>query len=120
MNLPSVNEEMSIAFDVDSTLIMHDKPETHDLEFIDPYDGTKQTARIHTRHVDFLIRSRQQGYKIVVWSAGGKAYADVIVDALKIRPYVDLVLCKFIKFVDDLEANDILVNRIYIKEEGHK
>lgn len=112
---------MVMGFDVDDTLIMHDFDNgTHDIFINDPYvKDMVISGRIHTRHVELLKRSRAQGYFIIVWSGGGKLWADAVVDALGIREYVNFTTAKMVKFVDDLPAQEVLVNRIYLNEKGN-
>jgi len=113
------NPEMSVGFDIDDTLLMADNSEPHDVSFADPHDpGKIITGRIHKRHIKLLKDYKARGFYIVIWSGNGKKYADAVVKALKIKKYVDHTMAKFSKFVDDLPAEKILVNRVYLNEKG--
>jgi hypothetical protein len=51
----------------------------------------------------------------MVWSAGGVQWAKTVVNTLGLADYVDLIITKPSKFVDDLPADQVLGQRIYLK-----
>lgn len=118
--------EQVITFDCDDTLIFWDDQcytggalENY-IEMICPHDGAKTYHRVHKRHVAFLKKQKAKGYTVVVWSAGGTAWAEAVVLKLGIEGYVDIVMSKPQKYVDDiLDANHILGNHIYLSEDGY-
>lgn len=114
-----IDNEMVVFCDVDDTLIMHDNSLPYDLYITDPYmpDFT-QAVRKHQKHIDFLKNLKGRGYTIIVWSAGGAKWANTVVKALQLENYVDICMCKPVKYVDDLEAHQILGTRVYLNEKG--
>lgn len=115
--------EHTICFDVDDTLIMWDSnfnmPEEGDVEIQCPWDGQISFHRPHTRHIEFLKKQYTKGYTVIVWSAGGAKWAETVVKTLGIEDYVDYVMSKPQKWVDDLiQADQVLGTHIYLSEEG--
>lgn len=116
--------EHIICYDCDDTLIMWDENHTQPFEgavkVVCPHDGEVSFHRVHKRHVGFLKKQKSKGYTVIVWSSSGTGWAKAVVDALELEPYVDFVMSKPGKYVDDLpDANDILGNHIYLDEKGH-
>ena len=80
-------KEVYIAFDVDGTLIKNAHADRYKkrrtLDGAYPYDQGNMDI------IDILVLlSRQKNVKIIVWSGGGKQYADNWVDRLQIREWV--------------------------------
>ena len=116
--------EHTICYDVDDTLIMWDdnytKPFKDCVAITCPYDGTTTYHRIHKRHVGFLKKQHAKGYTVVVWSSSGAAWAETVVKALGLEKYVDFVMSKPQKWVDDLSnPAEVLGIHIYLDEKGH-
>ncbi len=61
-----------------------------------------------------LMDHHSRGFTNIVWSAGGYAWAHEVVYALGLQDYVTLIMAKPLKYVDDLQAPEILVSRIYL------
>jgi FMN phosphatase YigB (HAD superfamily) len=116
----TLDNEMVVMFDVDDTLVMwSDKfhtPETGKIEFVDPYDDTTLYLKPHRKHINFLKQLKARGYTIIVWSGGGYRWAKAVVETLGLKDSVDVVMTKPAKFVDDLPANEVLVNRVYLED----
>lgn len=105
--------------DVDETLIFWEAKDIDAddcvIEVTDPYiNGTRVKVVPHWRNIRLLQRKFGQGHKIVVWSAGGSEWAETIVKALKIEPFVHLILSKPTHIIDDKEMKDWGVPRIYL------
>ena len=96
-----------VYFDVDDTLLIWptkvDKyPDLPKISVENPYysDSPYSThpkyipLQIHTTHLENLKEHHTNGDIIVVWSRGGKQWADAAVDALGIR---DMVYCTLTK-----------------------
>lgn len=116
---PIRSKEHSIMIDVDDTLVMWHQP-VNDIIVECPYSGDEIPLKIHKRHVKLLKDHYARGYCVVVWSAAGVAWADAVVDALELRPYIYDTLSKPQKFIDDLPATEVLVNRLYLNDkEAH-
>jgi len=109
-----MNNESVICFDVDETLIMH---KAGKLKVKDPYvEKTYHKVKPHNKHIQLLKTHKGRGYCIVVWSAGGVKWAENVVKALDLESYVDLIITKPLKYVDDLEADKILTSRVYLND----
>lgn len=80
---------MKIAFDVDGTLISF------------PDDQPRRNI------IEMLITLRMSGHDIIVWSGGGKEYAEVWVKRLFLAPYVQLVMEKPLHRIDEGPFADI-------------
>lgn len=113
-----IDNEMVSFFDVDDTLVMWGRPgDPNAIPFIDPHDGSTHCLVPHTRHIKLLTDFKARGYEIIVWSGGGKDWAKTVVETLGIQDSVDYVMTKPMKYIDDLQAHEVLGSRIYLKEE---
>ena len=128
----SLDNEFTIMIDIDDTLIMWDSPNhPHEMmtaedqikynkedlvHILDPYTKDNWYFRKHNKHIEFLKTCKAQGYQVIVWSGGGAKWAKTVTEALGLQEFVDVTMVKPIKFVDDLPANEVLVNRIYLKD----
>ena len=112
--------ELPIFFDVDDTILIWEgnayKPGKGKVKVIDPTDDRPRYLKPHKRHVEFLKKCAKRGYQVTVWSAGGWAWAEAAVKALQLEQYVTKVETKPLKYVDDLEAHQILGSRVYLKD----
>jgi len=110
--------EYVVAFDVDDTLVMWDEPSqpgVGKVSFVDPYDGSFHYLTPHKKHVDLLKKYKARGMMVMVWSAGGAKWAEAVLMTLKLTEFVDVVMTKPSKFVDDLQAHEVLGQRVYLK-----
>lgn len=114
-----IDNEMVAAFDIDDTLLMwfHPDAQTRGQHFKDPHDDTEHLLVPHEKHIKLLKDFKARGYTIIVWSGGGYAWAETVVKTLGLEDHVDIVMTKIMKYVDDLEAHEILGSRIYLKHE---
>jgi phosphoglycolate phosphatase-like HAD superfamily hydrolase len=105
--------------DVDETLFLWkskygklDDPRCITMEVFD----AKYKVLPHFKHIDLIIKLKSQGYKIVIWSAGGEVWANEAVDKLGLRKFVDVVLAKPTLYIDDKMPEEFLHrhNRIYM------
>ena len=110
--------------DVDGTLVLWDptpeQSEKFGIDITSPcsfsiIDGEAiptgtWTARLvpHNVHIEQLKRFKMRGHTVVVWSAGGWDWCKVVVEALRIEPYVDLVISKPTWVMDDLPASEFM------------
>lgn len=111
-----VDKESTIFFDVDDTLVMWGKAKKGQkvVMVTSPHDGKQEYLRPHPGHIKVLKDRRARGSFIVVWSAGGFAWARAVVKALGLEDYVHLVMTKPHMYVDDLEAQHIMGERLYL------
>lgn len=111
--------EYVVAIDCDDTLVMwdvnHTQPHENSVAFICPYDGSTNHLIPNKKHIDFLKKCKGRGMCIMVWSAGGVLWAEAVINTLGLSDYVDLIITKPSKYVDDLFAKDILGQRVYLK-----
>jgi predicted phosphatase len=117
-----IKVESTIFFDVDDTLIMWVKTENFDLRekvsIKSPYDDTINHVFKHKGHIKILKDKKARGSLIVVWSAGGFAWAEAVVKALELENYVDFCMTKPSSYVDDKQAQEIMGERIYLPFGG--
>lgn len=115
-----VNSEMNIYFDVDDTLVVWGKVKQGEkcVAITDPYDGSQYYLRPHVGHIKVLRDRKARGATIHVWSASGHKWAETVVRALGLEQYVDFVLSKPMMYVDDLQASDILGERLYLGKDS--
>lgn len=117
----------TIAFDVDSTLLLYGHEVTPEVYATLPsvfissgISGTYVSTReykVHTKHVEAVKQVKAEGAKVIVWSAGGEEWARQAVEALQLQDYVDVIIAKPDAFYDDLPSSEFLPNisRRYIK-----
>lgn len=97
--------ENVVMFDVDETLLMFDG------------DPEYNTPRPHQTHIDKLKQHAYRGHTVIVWSAGGAAWAARAVAMLELEAFVDVVMAKPKWFYDDRQAHEILGERVYFPVE---
>lgn len=114
-----IRNETVATFDIDDTLVLwnHFDKENKGQHFIDPHDGTKHLLVPHWRHIKLLKDFKSRGYTVIVWSGGGYEWAETVVKTLGLEKYVDICMTKVSKFIDDLQAEEVLGSRIYLKHE---
>lgn len=98
-------------FDVDDTLIEwrpHGELNEPTISLVDVC-GTVSLHRILDKNVISLIEHRKRGHRIVVWSAGGYAWAEQAVKLLALEKYVDVVMSKPAWWYDDMTAEEVLL-----------
>jgi hypothetical protein len=113
-----VNQESTIFVDCDDTLIMWGEYKEFDIrekiEIKSPYDNTSSFHFIHKGHIKVLKDRKARGSFIVVWSAGGFAWAEAVVKALGLEEYVDLCMTKPHAYIDDKKAEEFMGEHIYL------
>lgn len=125
LNVKTINTESTLFFDVDDTLVMWDKkvdglPEgVYKIDIKCPHSADAWYALApHAGHIKILKDRKSRGSFIVVWSAGGFAWAEAVVKALNLEEYVDLCMTKPHAYVDDKKAGEIMGERIYLPFGG--
>ena len=110
-----IDNENVVMYDVDDTLVMWGTTSILNEEFICPYSNSVHHLLPNTKHIDLLKKHKGRGLCVIVWSAGGALWAKEVITKLKLESYVDLIITKPNKYVDDLQASEILGTRIYLK-----
>lgn len=106
-----VKNEQIAYFDVDDTLVS-----SHEGELVVSYYGEKRKVKPHKEHMSFMKSLKERGYYIIVHSNNGYAWAETIVKALKLEDYVDQVMSKPAKVVDDSPAQNWIPTTIWIQD----
>lgn len=123
LNMLIFPTDNSIFFDVDDTLVLWSYPgDRHeDTLLIDNY-GCLTRLLPHKAHISQLIKHKNAGHSIVVWSQGGVVWATNVVKALKLEEYVDVVMCKPFWYYDDIPMHVFMPeeHRVYYKWDEYK
>lgn len=112
-----------MTFDVDQTLLIwkkdHDKPGPNKIEIADPYDAYKTVfLKPHQVHCRLLRQYKGRGFTVIVWSKAGYAWAETAVKVLDLEKYVDYVMTKPDRHIDDAtKIEDIIGNRVYFEDK---
>lgn len=113
-----IKNEKVAPFDVDSTLVMHQDPESiysSEKVFVkDSVSGGTIVVRINRPMVRLLKEEHARGAFVIVWSRGGYQWAADVIKALGLSKCVNLVITKPGSYYDDLEVQAWLKDRIYI------
>jgi hypothetical protein len=113
-----INTESNVMCDVDDTILMWDNPTINGIGKV-PVEFAGETVYLtpHKYHVQLLKMYKQRGYSVFVWSANGVEHATRAVAALGIEEFVDFVMTKPAKHMDDSEnPGAILGPRVYIND----
>jgi hypothetical protein len=118
-----IKNDMIVHCDVDDTIVLH--RETHKdgkgkIAITDPYDGEVMYLTPHRTHIKLLKQFKKRGYYVVLWSGAGWAWSETVAKALKLEKYIDECMTKNVKFMDDLQAPDVLGSRIYLEHKDDK
>lgn len=106
--------EQNIMWDIDDTLVMTELKGPYDLVLYNPTKEATEGLMIHHEHVKQLKSAKNRGFNNIVWSGNGYRWASIVIAALGLEEYVDSVMTKPLKFFDDLQAEQVLVNRVYL------
>lgn len=99
-----VHSTRSVWYDVDNTLVFSLREYPHQISNeIVKINGRK--FWVHVPHVETIKDFKARGHTVVIWSAGGAEWAEMVVKALQLEDCVDLVISKPDWFVDDKPAN---------------
>lgn len=119
-----IHNEQVYCFDVDDTLVLWDDkfhaPEEGRIRITDPYDGAVVYLKPHVRHIKLLKQMHGRKRFVVVWSQGGVKWAESVVEALELKPFVHLVMTKPFGYVDDIPVSSWLKNHIFLPHDGDK
>lgn len=112
-----IESELVMMCDVDDTLVMWGPQYSTSAKCVfvsNPHDGERSRLVPNKGNIKILKDRKARGSFIVVWSAGGYAWAQAVVEALDLEKYVDLIMTKPHAYIDDKQAEDIMGERIYI------
>lgn len=116
-----IEGENTVYCDVDDTLVMWDdnfrEPHEGAKKFLDPYDGSSNYLTPHKKHIELLKKYKGRGVTVIVWSAAGVKWAESVVKTLGLVEYVELVITKPNKIIDDLPVEAIFSTRIYLSNK---
>lgn len=106
-----VENELTVGVDVDGTLIR--PSDTGSIKI--PYGSTIKSFEPIMEHVELLKAYKHRGFYVIVWSHGGWQHAKYVVQALKLERFVDLIITKVSKHVDDKsDVESIVGTRVFI------
>ena len=111
-----LNNDMTVFFDIDDTLVLWDIPEDKKDRCIEFNKfGIKVKLLPHLKHIEQIKRHAARGHIVICWSAGGVKWCKEVIKKLKLESYVTLVMCKPQFYYDDLEPQEFLPlsKRIY-------
>ncbi len=111
------------AFDCDNTLVMWpDDFKINKFGRIKFTYGDEDVFLVpHSFHPVFLKNCFKRGDYIVVWSQNGFAWAKQVVEKLGLENYVDIVMNKPSRHIDDKEnLEEIVGNRVYLPHKENK
>lgn len=114
--------ENVVCYDVDETLVLwfNDCDDSKKISITCPYSGSIEHVKPHARHVDLLKKHHGRNNYVIVWSAAGTLWAEAVIKALGLEKYVDEVMTKPTKYVDDLTGDKILGVHIYLEDKDEK
>lgn len=108
-----IENEHICVYDVDQTLFMHDSSISNGL--YNPYSKSFVGGYQNYKHIELMKQHKARGMFIIVWSKAGSKWAEAVIKYLKLEEYVDLILTKPDKYIDDMNGNSILGEHIYLK-----
>lgn len=118
--MKTIGNELNVFCDIDNTLLIWDRehlaPGHGKLELNWPYDDTKRYLTPHRLHCQLVKDYAARGYTIVAWSGNGKAWVEEAIKKLELEKHVSFGMSKPIKFMDDLEAHEVLGTRVFLKD----
>ncbi len=113
-----INSENNVFIDVDNTIASWFEPTLPGHGKISiSFAGETVYLTPHNYHIQLVKMYKARGYTTFVWSANGVAHAKQVVEKLGLPDYVDFVLTKPCKHMDDSEdAASILGPRVFIDD----
>ena len=98
-----------VFFDTDDTLINYNPPYGENTVKV-VCQGKESLVNVITQNTRELMRHKNQGQTIVVWSNAGSQWAEAVIKALQLEAYVDIIICKPAWFYDDMPAEKWMGN----------
>lgn len=108
-------EKPTVYFDVDNTLIFAESDISSKTALLLPSVCINSTRFfLHDIHIEKPKEFKARGHVVVVWSAGGADWAEMVVSAAGLRDYVDVVIAKPAWYFDDLVVTDWIGKHCYV------
>jgi len=111
--MKTIKSELIAFFDVDDTLIMWSGSFDF-VTIVDPHTGVRMEVSTNRNNITLLKEKASRGFKVIVWSQGGYAWAEAVVKALGLESQVDYVMSKPTTYVDDLTVNTWFPQRVWL------
>ena len=105
--MQTFKERKTVYFDVDDTLLEWDTCRKNDPDAVKiENNGHVFYKKAIQPNIKNLKSHFLAGHLVVVWSAGGAAWAETVVKALKLQKYVNIILTKPDYYYDDKDATE--------------
>jgi hydroxymethylpyrimidine pyrophosphatase-like HAD family hydrolase len=119
-----VENENIAAFDIDDTLILYPHPDVaaskyEELGYVlmtDSYDKGTFYAKPSAIHIKLLKDYKARGFYNIVWSGNGYGHAHNILKQLNLLSYVDIIMTKPGRYVDDLKCTEWMGTHLYLEK----
>lgn len=113
--IKEIDYENSSFFDVDDTLVMWTWPEDQESKaiYIEDELGIANKVVPHLPHIQEIKDHHKAGHRVVVWSQGGRRWAECVVKALKLDEYVNEAMAKPLWYYDDFTSESWLGKPLY-------
>ncbi len=104
--------------DVDDTLVTTDytPDQFHDTITVTCGNNYIRVLPIQ-KHINLLQNFKGRNFTNIIWSQGGWEWAEAVVKALELEPYVDLIICKPKWYIDDLPCQEFMGKRTFLLDE---
>lgn len=104
----------TICFDIDDTILLWNIEKYPQLPSVFINTGTPgsyvsmRELKINNKMIDRLKEHKRIGDYIIVWTSGGKEWADEVVHTLNLKDFVDVTMGKPDKYYDDLPHDEFM------------
>lgn len=102
-----------VMVDCDDTLVMWDLSKYPSLPRVDVECYGPVQVIINEKNVHLIQKLKKMGYRIVVWSQTGAAWADTVVRACGLSDCVDITMSKPRFYIDDLPSHEWMGERVW-------
>lgn len=108
-----IKSDLIVYCDIDQTLVDWNVKDGDSFIEIENNGITSRFVPI-TENIEQIKKHRVCGHGIAFWSLGGWAWANLVIKALGLEQYADVVLSKPRWFIDDLPSSEFMpeINRI--------
>lgn len=117
----NANEQV-ICVDIDDTMVVWGSdilPSHMTITIVDPTTKNLITLRVHEPHLKIVKARLDRGATLIVWSAGGYAWAKAVLEAFGLSSSPNIhVFSKPIAYIDDKKANDWMGDHIYLHPDS--